>query len=149
MALALAGEHQCAEVEDMDVGLGSMVEVNTEAAVAAVQDHYSVSGLDRIHSYSGEGSRSIAGDPLEKAFAPLRVVFETPWKTERSWSAFVQQATGKLGCSWSETFLAAEKHQKYSRMPHLSDKRMHGRSCLDGYSYPAGSHNLPYLASQP
>lgn len=46
----LAGEHQCAEVEGMDVGLDSTVEADTEAAVAAVRDHYSVSGLGNDHS---------------------------------------------------------------------------------------------------
>lgn len=147
IAIALAGERQCAEVEDMDVDWGSMVEADTEAAVAAVQDHYFVSGLDNIHSYWREDSRSIVGDPLEKAFAPLRTIFETPRRIERSWFAIVQQAAERLGCSWSEIFLGAEKLQIYSRKPHLFDRRMHGHSCLDGCSYPAGPHNLPYLAT--
>lgn len=129
----------------MDVGLGLMAEADTEAAVAAVQDHYFVSGLDNTHSYWREGSRSIVGDPLEKAFVPLQTIFETPQRIERSWFAIAQRAAVVLGCSSSETFLAAEKLQIYSRMPHLFDRRMHDRNCLDGYSCPAGPHNLPCL----
>ena len=147
IAIAQAGERQCAEVEGTDVDWGSMVEADTEAVVAAVQDHYFVSGPDNIHSYWEEGSRSIVEAPLEKAFAPLLTIFETPWRIERSWSAIVQQAVGRLGCSSSEIFQEAETLQRYSRMPHLFDRRMHGHSCSDGCSYPAGPHNLPCLAT--
>lgn len=84
IAIARAGERQCAEVEGKDVGLGSTVEADIEAGVAAVQDHYFVSGLDSIHSCWREDSRSIVGDPLEKAFAPLRTIFETPRNIEKS-----------------------------------------------------------------
>ena len=69
-AVVLAGEHRCAEVEGMDVGLGSTVEADTEAAVAAVQDHYFVSGLGNAHSCWEKDIRSIVGD-LQEAFAPL------------------------------------------------------------------------------
>ena len=54
----------------MDVGLGSTVEADTEAAVAAVQDHYSVSGLGNDHSCWEKDIRLIVGD-LQEAFAPL------------------------------------------------------------------------------
>ena len=46
-AMARAGERQCAEVGGTDVGLGSMVEGDTEAAVAAVQDHCFVYDIHR------------------------------------------------------------------------------------------------------
>ena len=132
----------------MDVDLGSMAEADTEVAVAAVQDLCFVSGLDDIRSYWREGSHSIVGDP-QKVFAPLQTIFETPQRTERSWFGFVQRATGMFGCSSSETFQVVEKLQICSRMPRLSDRRMHDRSCSDGCSYPAGPHNLPCLALQP
>ncbi len=48
IAIGLAGERQCAEVEGMDVGLDSTVAVDTEVVAAAVQDHYFVSDLDDI-----------------------------------------------------------------------------------------------------
>lgn len=131
----------------MDVGLGSMAEADTEAAVAAVQDHYFVSGLDNTHSYLREDSHLIVGDPLEKAFAPLQTRFETLRRIERLKFAFVQREIGRLGCSSSETFLAAEKLQICSRMQHLFDRRMHGRNCSAEQSYPAGRHNLPCLAT--
>ena len=54
----------------MDVGLGSTVEADTEAAVAAVQDHYFVSGLENAHSCWEKDIRWTVGD-LQKAFAPL------------------------------------------------------------------------------
>lgn len=130
----------------MDVDLGSMAEADTEAAVAAVQDHYFVPGLDNTHSYWKEDSRSIVGDPLEKAFAPLRTISETSRRNKRSRFAFVRRAAGALGRSSSETFPAAEKLQIYSRTPHLFDRRTHGRSCSDGCFYPAEPHNLPCLA---
>ena len=147
IAIAQAGERQCAEVGGMDVGLGSMVEGDTEAVVAAVQDHCFVFGLDDIHQYWKEDNHLAVGDPREKAFAPLRTIFETPRKIERLWLAIVQRAAGRLGCSSSEIFLAAEKLQIYSRMPHLFDRRMHGRNCLGRDSYPAGPHNLPCPAT--
>lgn len=84
IATALAGEHQCAEVGGMAVDLDSTVEASTEVAVVAVQDHYFVSGLDNIHSHWREDSHSIVGDLLKKAFAPLRTIFETPQRIERS-----------------------------------------------------------------
>ena len=145
-ATARAGERQCAEAEGMDVGLDSRVEVNTEAAVAAVQEHCFVFGLGNIRLYLTENSHSIVDDPRERAFAPLQTIFEPLRRMRRSWFASVQRAAGRCGCSSSETFLAAEKLQIYLRMPHLFDRRMHGRSCSDGYSYPAGFHNLPCLA---
>lgn len=82
-AIALAGERQCAEVEGMGVDLGSMAEVDTEAAVAAVQGHYFVSDLDDIHLHWKEDSRSTVRDPPEKAFAPLPTIFEKPWRIEK------------------------------------------------------------------
>lgn len=75
IATVLAGERQCAEVEGMDVGLDSMAEADTEAEVAAVQDHYFVSDLDNIRSHWREDSRSTV-DYLQKVFAPLRTMFE-------------------------------------------------------------------------
>lgn len=131
----------------MDVGLGLMVEADTEAAVAAGQDHYFVSGLDNIHLCWRENSRSIVGYPPEKAFAPLQTISGTPRRIERSWFAIVQRAAGTLGYPSSETFLAVEMLQIYSRMLHLFDRRMHGRSYSDGHSYRAESHNLPCLAT--
>ena len=131
----------------MDVDSGSMVEADTEAAVAAGPDHYFVSGLDSIRSYWREGSRSIVGDPLWKAFAPLRTIFETPWRIEMSRFAFVQRVAGRLDYPSSGIFLAVEMLQIYWRMLHLFERRMHGRNCSDGYSYPAEPHNLPCLAT--
>lgn len=148
IAIAPAGERQCAEAEGMDVDLGSTAEADTEAAVAAVQDRYFASDLDNTHSYWRKGSHSIVGDPPEKAFAPLQTIFETPRRIETSWFAFAQQAAGIFDCSSSETFLAAEKLQICSRTRHLFDRRMHDRNCLDGYSCPAGPHNLPCLETQ-
>lgn len=78
IATALVDERQCAEVEGRDVGLGSMVEADTEAAVVAAQDHCFASDLDNIHSYWREDTRSIVGDPREKAFAPLQTISEKP-----------------------------------------------------------------------
>ena len=127
----------------MDVGLDLMVEEDTEVAVAAVQGHYFVSGLDKSRSYRKEESRSVVDVLPERVFALLRTIFEQPWRMERSRLAFVQWATGRLGCSSSETSLAAEKLQIYSRMPHLFGKRLHGHNCSDVYSYPVGSHSLP------
>lgn len=61
-----------------------MAGADIEVAVAAVQDHYFVFGLDNIHSYWREDSRSIVGDPLGRAFAGLQTTtFETPWRIER------------------------------------------------------------------
>lgn len=142
----LAGERQCAEVEGMYVGLGSTVEADTEAAVAAVQDHCFVSGLGNAHSCWEKDIRSIVGDLQEQAFAPLWTNSETPQRIERSGSVFVRRAAGQFGCSSSGTFLVAEKLQKYLKMPHLFGRRTHGHNYLDGGSYPAGPHNLPCLA---
>lgn len=147
IAIALAGERQCAEVEGMGVDLGSMAEADTEAAVAAVQGHYFVSDLDDIHSYWKEDSRSIVRDLQAKAFAPLRTIFAMPWRIEKPWFAFVRQVAGKPGRSSSEIFLAAEKLQIYLRKRYLFGRRTHGHGCSDGYCYPAGLHNLPCLAA--
>lgn len=141
----VAGERQCAGVEDMDVDLDSMVEEGIEAVVAAAQDHCSVFDLDNTRLYSREESHSIVGVPLEKVFAPRRTRSETSPTKGRSWYASVQWARGKLGCSSFEIALAAEKLRKCSRRPRLFGRKKHGRSCSDGYSYPAESHNLPYL----
>ena len=68
----------------MDVGLDSTVEVSTEAAVAAVQDHCFVSGLDNIHLYWRENSRLVVDGPRERAFAPLQMIFEPLRRMRRS-----------------------------------------------------------------
>ena len=128
IGIALAGERQCAGVEGTDVGWDLAVEADTEAAVAAAPDHYFVSDLDNIRLYWRKDSRSIVDDPQERVFAPLRTIFEPLRRMGRSWFAFDQRAAEKLGYSSSGTFLAAEKLQIYSRMPHLFG-RMHGRSC--------------------
>ena len=127
----------------MDVDSGSMVGEDTEAAVAAVQDHCFVFVFHDIHPYWKEDDHLAGGDPLEKVFAPLRTIFGTPRRIERLWFAFSRKAAGRLGRSSSEIFLAVEKLQIYLRMPHLFDRRMHGRNCLGEDSYPAGPHNLP------
>lgn len=52
IAIAQAGERQYAEVGGMDVDLGSVVGGDTEAAVAAVQDHCFVFvAFHDIHPY--------------------------------------------------------------------------------------------------
>ena len=78
----------------MDVGLGSTVEADTEAAVAAVQDHCFVSGLGNTHSCWEKNIRSIVGDLQAEAVAPLWTELETPQRIERSWSVFVRRAAG-------------------------------------------------------
>lgn len=94
IATARAAERQCAEVEGTDVGLDSTVEADTEVAVAAAQDHYFAFGLDNNHSYWREDSRSIADDPRERTFSPLRTIFEPPRRIESPWLVYVQQAAG-------------------------------------------------------
>ena len=145
IAIALAGERQFAEVEGMGVDLDSMVEEDTEAAAAVVQGRCFVSGLYTSRSYRKDGSRSLVGDLPERAFALLRTIFEQPRRMARSRLAYVQWAAGRLGCSSSETSLAAEKLQIYLRMPHLFGRRLHDHNHSDVYSYP-GSHSLPFQA---
>ena len=74
----------------MDVDLDSMVEEDTEAAVAAVQGRCFVSGLYTSRSYRKEESRSIVDDLPERVFALLRTIFEQPRRMERSRLADVQ-----------------------------------------------------------
>ena len=145
IVIAQAGERQCAEVEGMDVDLDSTAEADIEAAVAAVQDRCFVSDSDNTHLCWRQDNRSIADGPREGAFAPLLTISELLRKMERSCSASVQQAAGTYCWSSSETFLAVEKPRIYSKRPHLFDRKTHDRNCSDGYSYPAGSHNLPCL----
>ena len=148
IVIAPAGERQCAEVEGMDVGLDSKAEADIEAAVAAAQDRCFVSGSDNTHSCWRQDSRSIVHVPREGVFAPLLTIFELLRKMKRSCSASAQQAAGTRCWSSSETFPAVEKLRIYSKRPHPFDTKMHDRNCSDGYSYPAGSHNLPCLTKQ-
>lgn len=91
---ARAAERQCAEVEGTDVGLDSTVGVDTEAAVAAAQDHCFAFGLENNHSHWMKYSRSIADDPQERTFSPLRTISESPRRIERPWLVYVRQAAG-------------------------------------------------------